>query len=705
MPMYGKREALFRLIVASAILHFQTIKQKILQIDAQALDVFLQEWFRPNVASNLVNDLKEFIPIEVPEANKARLISVFSEIEIDEVKAEKRVILPEPINRVNYSTDLDSSTYFQAMQNHVASMKEKAKKMVWTSVTGFYESYHALFKNYTANLPAMFENSETTIALYEKHKIDSIFQYGHDEMHMIDFDLSGMQSFIYEVTEGGDAKRQIAKTVRGRSFYLSLLSDFVGYALLNVFDLPYEFFVVSAGGKGTVAIPKTEGSSQLIKSTLNRIEEMIFHAHRTRLSIAFTSRTVTKDVLLKDGNYHAVDIDQKLSSSKKNKFKYVLENLDQSTIVQSQEKCILCGSPAESGHEHCHVCASAINLSNALARNKQLTIVYDFGHNEVNYDDMSIAFGEIGCVHIIHNEDVVPTENSYYVSLNHESIGDIKYYANVFAEGASFQEIAETDHGDEKLAVLKMDVDNLGLLFLTGLKIENHSYYKYLTLSRRVDYFFTKDLATICRQRKYHQKVYVSYAGGDDLVLVCPAHRSLHLLNDIMKAFGRYSCGHRKIHLSAGIGIFHPKSPFRYAVKFADDGLEKAKDMDGKNSFSILHNALPNQLIDEVIEEIEHYEQAYKDGIISKSIIRRLYLALNESLILPSPETTFYANIPHISYMLERNIESRYEEEKVRLKHLFVTKSIDIKKLVKYHVVFGIVLMITRNLEREEGHK
>ena len=100
---------------------------------------------------------------------------------------------------------------------------------------------------------------------------------------------------------------------------------------------------------------------------------------------------------------------------------------------------------------------------------------------------------------------------------------------NVFASGKSFSEIAQKSEGDPKLFVLKMDVDSLGMIFLRS--IENHPlrYLKYSVLSRMLDFFFTNHLAMICSKEVYQNSIYISYAGGDDLVIIGPASKSLDL--------------------------------------------------------------------------------------------------------------------------------------------------------------------------------
>jgi CRISPR-associated protein Csm1 len=692
------------MLLTSAELHALTYDRDVGTVDTVSYETFLSEWFKPDVATHIRSLSEGMSSVTMTGSTIPRLVTLFNELVIEGVSGTEQTIMPTTIDQTVLEDSVTDGAYRAALKKHIRMMAERTNKLDWTSEDAFYESYHALFKAFTANVGALSDDDTTPVAMYERHKFDTILDNGSDKLHMIDFDLSGMQSFIYEVTEGGEAKKQIAKTVRGRSFYLSLLTDFVGYAFLSMTRLPYEFFVVSAGGKGTVALPSEEGAEQRIKEMADRIESMLFHRHRTSLSIAYTVRTISKDDLHDSGTYHAVDIDRKLSTSKKNKFESVLRDIGQNALERSQERCALCGAPVTGHAGKCEVCADAIGLSNALAHHNALTITHDFRHERKGTDDVAITFGDIGTVRISPATDATPSDLCYHVSINHDRIGDLKHHANVFAHGLTFEEIARTDIGDNKLAVLKMDVDNLGLLFLTGLRTESDTYVKYLTLSRRIDHFFTKRLAGICESETYEGKVYVSYAGGDDVVMVCPARHSLVLLEDIMSSFKAYVGGHENIHLSSGIEIFHPKSPFRYAVRFADDKLDKAKGQEGKNSVSVLKDTLPNSALEEVIGEIGHYTEALRRGL-QKSIPRKLYMVLNDAVVKPAPAKAFVRNIPHIAYTLHRNISHALVEEKTRLKNIFVTTDIDDGKIARYHVIFGYVLMMTRTMNNEEENE
>jgi CRISPR-associated protein Csm1 len=696
------KRILGQMITESAKLHYALQHDSADTIDSVMINDFLFEWFQNEVAKALKPTLEDVLKFPIKVETIGAFLSIFNILDISHAKGEEKWIKPSIIDHFSYIEPSPEIDRLKALKKHIEMMRQESKKIEWSSLESFYIQYHALFKSFTSNIGSFSNMQQTTIDFYTKHKVDSIFVDERSKVHIVDFDLSGMQSFIYEVTEGGDAKKEIAKTVRGRSFYLSLLSDFIGYAFLNHFELPYEYFIMSAGGKGTIAIPEDANSKTAIKQLQDKIEAMLFANHQGKLSIAFSVRTIIKDQLIGEESYHIIDIDQALSSSKKNKFKSILSTLDQSTITSVQKRCVICNAPVYSNHQHCEVCRSAIELSKALASHEQLSIIFDYAQNERLSNITHIEFGNMGCVHIGQIHDWTYEQKTYPISLNHHQYGDIRYYANVFAKGKSFQEIARTGKGDEKLAILKMDVDNLGLLFLKGLKLKEQSYYKYLTLSRLIDFFFTHELAAICKNKNYHDQVYISYAGGDDLVLICPAIQSLDLLKDIEEAFSSFTCRHPNIHLSAGIEIFHQKSPFRHALKFADGQLEKSKLALGKNRFTVLGHTIKNQELSSIISEIEHYLTCLENDILSKSTIQRLYQAISDSINQPSPVTAFYPYIPLISYMLERNIQKRYEDEKIRLKQLFVTTKIDEDVLVKYFVVFGYVLLGIKNIDRKE---
>src|SRR5699024_4494744 len=78
----------------------------------------------------------------------------------------------------------------------------------------------------------------------------------------------------------------------------------------------------------------------------------------------------------------------------------------------------------------------------------------------------------------------------------------------------SFENIAAAAEGVEKLAALKLDVDNLGLLFRDKSKKE------YKILSDSLTVFFEKKLYSILENDLENGQIYPVFAGGDDCFII-----------------------------------------------------------------------------------------------------------------------------------------------------------------------------------------
>lgn len=206
-----------------------------------------------------------------------------------------------------------------------------------------------------------------------------------------------------------------------------------------------------------------------------------------------------------------------------------------------------------------------------------------------------------------------------------------KHYANYIPitndeEVLSFKEIAEfskwhkadgKEYGSELLGVLKVDVDNLGLIFSKGFEnpgraeqglkdIDRKTVSRYLTMSRMLELFFSGWLKEILsgnhkekviaelitlenidkdRFKKYLEfeqinfnKIYTVYSGGDDLVLVGPWETVIIFSIFLNWQFRKYTCNNPFITLSAGLTFIKPNFPVASAIKQAEMLLAKSKE-------------------------------------------------------------------------------------------------------------------------------
>jgi CRISPR-associated protein Csm1 len=158
----------------------------------------------------------------------------------------------------------------------------------------------------------------------------------------------------------------------------------------------------------------------------------------------------------------------------------------------------------------------------------------------------------------------------------------------------NFDELSKEALGVEKIAVLKMDVDNLGRIFSEGLK-GKESMSRYATLSRFMSHFFKNCIRLIAERDERvvnllksrnlpkltdngKRNLVVVYSGGDDLFIVGAWNDVFETAFEIRELFGEYVGRNPNLTISAGFAIFDPKYPLYRMAKITSDRLENAKD-------------------------------------------------------------------------------------------------------------------------------
>ena len=95
----------------------------------------------------------------------------------------------------------------------------------------------------------------------------------------------------------------------------------------------------------------------------------------------------------------------------------------------------------------------------------------------------------------------------------------MEFYGGNTFNGNTFEEMCDNPKL-RKLGILRMDVDNLGSIFQSGLSKEKSSLARYASLSRSFDYFFSGYINNIVMQEENVDKSFIVYSGGDDLFIV-----------------------------------------------------------------------------------------------------------------------------------------------------------------------------------------
>jgi CRISPR-associated protein Csm1 len=142
-----------------------------------------------------------------------------------------------------------------------------------------------------------------------------------------------------------------------------------------------------------------------------------------------------------------------------------------------------------------------------------------------------------------------------------------------------FEQFADRGVGIERMGVLRMDVDNLGEIFIRGLKVNQNSMgslSRVATLSRQLHLFFAGYLATLAKDYPLSQ---IIYAGGDDVFIIGSWQELPELANKIRTEFKRYCADNDSFTLSGGIALAAGKYPVSKIAEAAGEAESQAKQL------------------------------------------------------------------------------------------------------------------------------
>ena len=95
--------------------------------------------------------------------------------------------------------------------------------------------------------------------------------WNEEKLILIQGDFFGIQNFIF--AQGGDSTKKAAKLLRGRSFYVSLITECAALAVLEALNLPTTSQIINAAGKFLIVAPNTEETIVALASVQKRFND------------------------------------------------------------------------------------------------------------------------------------------------------------------------------------------------------------------------------------------------------------------------------------------------------------------------------------------------------------------------------------------------------------------------------------------------
>ncbi|HZQ99791.1 MAG TPA: hypothetical protein VFC93_13355 [Chloroflexota bacterium] len=413
-------------------------------------------------------------------------------------------------------------------------------------------------------------------------------------------DVSGIQEFVH-----GVASKRAARSLRARSFYLQVLAEVVARFVAREAGVPPTAIVGVVGGHFTVLVPPA--AVERVGEMRAAVDRALYELHGPRLTVVLAARTATRAEL---GDYGALrhDLGAAVAAAKQRRFAEsaaAIGLFEPRAATPYGAACRVCGADAadgpadEEGERRCAFCASLEEVGRRLPRARYLSV--EPGAAEA--DGWTRAFGRLGFRVRLHDDPPPPPFAGALYALDDAAV-DALPCARLFPVGKAvplgedgaprdFGELAGAEGGRPALAVAKLDVDNLGNVLRDRFGAARHpTPSRVAAFSALLALFFEGHLNALAASA---ERVYVVYAGGDDLVCVGPPDAVLRFASAARADFRRW-VGGDELTLSGGIALVEPTRPIARALEAAEAALERAKEHvhpDGRRKDAVVVDDLP----------------------------------------------------------------------------------------------------------------
>lgn len=698
--------------------HFLNIIKKADQI-ASAID--RQDELKDNEAENKKGS---FIT--------ARLYSVLSEVHFGKEKNDNSIFSLSTRDQMNIP---DANFVRKSLKESVDEYKilfdefadEIEKNIYLKKRVNFiaYNYMYNLLNKYLVTVPAStYGGVKSAVSLFDHLKISSAIAsclydktcYDQEMFYMLEIDVSGIQSFIYQVVEGSGTKPGLSKALRGRSILVGLITNAISYAFLNEFGLTVSNILFNTGGGSMILLPYNQSIEKRVMDLSKKIRKSLFDFFQTDITFVNAMLPVNKKELETFQTDKAIELKSLLGRNKMRKYQDIIDDADFFfDKIDFNSKCNTCGRVSKS--EQCFICKMVEKISQIYTKNESFGIVYDFNKT---IDIKNIETLDLGFVRLLFINDksyLIDDEISWYVdSINNFGFGNeimtandvpLDKDSNTILSFEKILKLTPEEYGDKKLAILKMDVDNLGGIFAFGLKASDEprvqrSISKYVTMSRLMEFFFGHEIKNICREvsLKISENIddikngtmfYINYAGGDDLVIIGSAYSIVELALEIHKRFTEFT-NNKNITISGGINFQNDKKPIRFGVQMAEEALSMSKNGD-KNAITLLDTTVPFVEFEELLVEVKEICKFILEGKLSRTMLFNLMSNIRDKSYME-----FVCLIPRIQYILYRNVKDQKLLDSMRYRLTKVKTDIDVKY---YVLILKLVMLFTRENKEE----
>jgi len=540
--------------------------------------------------------------------------------------------------------DLPSDEEMMKLSQEVYSkLVDEIKSLPDLALPQLIESLLFLFEKHLSMVSSSVYLSKPDISLFDHLKTTAalaacINETDNDEnpFLIVAADVSGIQNFIYSETNPVEnSQKGRSKQFRGKSFYLTLLTDTFSSYLLKETGMLSANLLINGGGHFVLVVPNNSANREKMSDARKKIQKWFYRTYKGELNLILETLEANESLYKDFSKWYGVIATRLTAAKKQRSIGFLNEafsiDLDAATpqyaaIPSSEEK-----ADYEKMNDYEKFLFSLTQMFedigsvlpkagyivrkdiNADYRAKKR---YQNGLVEIPFKDFGLAWviasdKELATAYL--NEDyatpaVLYSVNEYEVPqgiVSEKGAKNTAYGVRLIGNYAplqcgtgtvlEFPELAVLNSETGKkldysvLSVLRMDVDNLGSIFSFGLERNDEresirSLSRTVNLSRALNLFFTGHINTLAEK----WKIYVTYSGGDDLFVVGSWINVLNFAFDLKEAFTQYACGNKNLTISAGAYLCRESYPVHRAANHAGAAESRAKKSSPeKDSISI----------------------------------------------------------------------------------------------------------------------
>lgn len=538
------------------------------------------------------------------------------------------------------------------------------------SLDNLYVTLMRLIEKYTANIPSATNLRHPDISLYDHLRTTAAISecmYLHTQENGAGIDdksqwtlacgdFSGIQKFIYNLTNKG-----AAKGLKGRSFYVQFFCRLCSDHILRELGLSKACCLYNSGGKFYLMIP--EHFKDRLLELRSKINEQLLEEFSGDVFLGLGLCDITQDMFAQGGMHEAwKKTAVNLARDRQHKFKSLINHdfFSPDFEADPSKSCNVCGSRKNVGtSDTCRTCRQLQTIGSHLGDTTAIFCNWDttetsqirntLGLREDRVIRFRLAKDKTPDVLFITNDQLTQLKNIgsidgeciFLNELADQPLADIhlpkcavsSLYLAKWQKTENdwdFETFADKAEGVKRLGILRMDVDNLGLVFIRGLNFLKHqngwgavektpkgellrvpmaSISRMATLSRQLNHFFSSWFPRMMRESKFDRSQII-YAGGDDLFVIGSWDELPALAKTVRDEFMTFCCGNADLGISGGISLQKGKYPIYKGAQLAGDAEEKAKNLmkewagikTKKDSLTFLGVSIPWSRFDEAYE-------------------------------------------------------------------------------------------------------